>query len=95
MLGDISPWMKLLNELIPDQLLANWIVKWLAWRVQNLDKVPGTVLIFRGKKGTGKNSLFEPVLTFFGSFAMVADDPELIIGRFNWHLITQSFVVLD
>jgi len=95
MLGDISPWMKLLNELIPDQLLANWIVKWLAWRVQNLDKVPGTVLIFRGKKGTGKNSLFEPVLTFFGSFAMVADDPELIIGRFNWHLMTQSFVVLD
>jgi hypothetical protein len=26
---------------------------------------------------------------------MVVDDPELIIGRFNWHLMTQSFVVLD
>ncbi len=95
MVGDISPWMKLLSELIPDPALAGWIVNWLAWRVQNLDKVPGTVLIFRGSKGTGKNSLFEPIIAFFVSHGMVADDPELIIGRFNWHLMTQSFVVLD
>ncbi len=95
MVGDISPWMKLLNELIPDPELAVWVVKWLAWRVQNLDMVPGTVLIFQGKKGTGKNSLFEPIIAFFGSHGMVADDPELIIGRFNWHLMTLSFVVLD
>ncbi len=95
MVGDISPWMKLLSELIHDPALAGWIVNWLAWRVQNLDKVPGTVLIFQGRKGTGKNSLFEPILAFFGSHSMVADDPELIIGRFNWHLMTQSFVVLD
>lgn len=95
MVGDISPWKKLLGVLIPDSKLAAWIESWLAWRVQNLDKVPGTVLIFKGNKGTGKNSLFEPVIAFFGSHAMVADDPELIIGRFNWHLMTQSFVVLD
>ena len=95
MVGDISPWMKLLNALIPDQALAAWIVNWLAWRVQNLDQVPGTVLIFQGKKGTGKNSLFEPIITLFGGHGMVADDPELIIGRFNWHLMTLSFVVLD
>jgi len=93
--GNISPWNKLLSGLIPDPALSAWIVNWLAWRVQNLDKVPGTVLIFRGNKGTGKNSLFEPVIAFFGDHAMVADDPELIIGRFNWHLMTQSFVVLD
>jgi hypothetical protein len=93
--GDISPWKKLYSCLIPDSALAEWVVKWLAWRIQNLDKVPGTVLIFRGKKGTGKNSLFDPVLTFFGDHSMVVDDPELIIGRFNWHLMVQSFVVLD
>jgi hypothetical protein len=95
MLGDVSSWLTLLNFLIPDQTLAAWIMNWLAWRVQNLDKVPGTVLIFQGKKGTGKNSLFEPIVAFFGSHAMVADDPELIIGRFNSHLMTKSFVVLD
>jgi Family of unknown function (DUF5906) len=95
MVGDISPWTKLLNDLISNPALAAWVMNWLAWRVQNLDKVPGTVLIFRGEKGTGKNSLFEPIIAFFGSHAMVADDPELIIGRFNWHLMTQSFVVLD
>lgn len=93
--GDISPWKKLHSCLIPNHALAEWVVKWLAWRLQNLDKVPGTVLIFRGKKGTGKNSLFDPVLTFFGDHSMVVDDPELIIGRFNWHLMVQSFVVLD
>jgi hypothetical protein len=93
--GDISPWKKLHSSLIPNPELAEWVVKWLAWRLQNLDKIPGTVLIFRGKKGTGKNSLFEPVITFFGEHSMVVDDPELIIGRFNWHLMAQSFVVLD
>ena len=93
--GDISPWKELCSCLIPDPALAEWVVKWLAWRMQNLNKVPGTVLIFRGKKGTGKNSLFEPVLSCFGEHSMVVDDPELIIGRFNWHLMTQSFVVLD
>ena len=95
MLGDISPWKKLHSCLIPEHGLAGWVLKWLAWRLQNLDKVPGTVLIFRGKKGTGKNSLFEPVISFFGEHSMVVDDPELIIGRFNWHLMSQSFVVLD
>jgi hypothetical protein len=93
--GDISPWKKLHSCLIPNHALAEWVVKWLAWRLQNLDKVPGTVLIFRGKKGTGKNSLFEPVIVCFGEHSMVVDDPELIIGRFNWHLMSQSFVVLD
>ena len=93
--GDISPWKKLHSCLIPNPELAEWVVKWLAWRLQNLDKVPGTVIIFRGKKGTGKNSLFEPVISFFGEHSMVVDDPELIIGRFNWHLMSQSFVVLD
>ncbi len=93
--GDISPWKKLHSCLIPNPVLADWVVKWLAWRLQNLDKIPGTVLVFRGKKGTGKNSLFEPVIACFGQHSMVADDPELIIGRFNWHLMTQSFVVLD
>jgi hypothetical protein len=93
--GDISPWKKLHSCLIPNPELAEWVLKWLAWRLQNLDKIPGTVLIFRGKKGTGKNSLFEPVISFFGEHSMVVDDPELIIGRFNWHLISQSFVVLD
>ena len=93
--GNITPWKKLHSCLIPNTELAEWVVKWLAWRLQNLDKVPGTVLIFRGKKGTGKNSLFEPVISFFGEHSMVVDDPELIIGRFNWHLMSQSFVVLD
>jgi len=93
--GDISPWKKLHACLIPNPALAEWVVMWLAWRLQNLDKVPGTVLIFRGKKGTGKNSLFEPVIVCFGEHSMVVDDPELIIGRFNWHLMSQSFVVLD
>lgn len=93
--GDASLWLQLLESLIPDKNLADWCVNWLAWRVQNLHQVPGTVLIFQGKKGTGKNSLFEPIVTFFGGHAMVVDDPELIIGRFNWHLMAQSFVVLD
>ena len=57
--------------------------------------MPDTILIFKGAKGTGKNSLFDPLILLFGRHAMLADDPELIAGRFTWHLMSLSFAVLD
>lgn len=93
--GDVSPWLRLLEALVPDPATRRYVLMWLAWKVQNPGGVPDTVLVFTGGKGTGKNSLFTPLLTAFGRHAMLADDPELIAGRFTHHLMNLAFGVLD
>lgn len=93
--GDVSPWLSLLEALVTDPAEREYVLKWLAWKVQNPGGVPDTILILTGSKGTGKNSLFDPVLILFGRHGMLADDPELIAGRFTWHLMDKCFAVLD
>jgi hypothetical protein len=93
--GDVSPWLDVLYALVPDELERRYVLRWIAWKIQNPGGVPDTILIFKGAKGTGKNSLFDPLILLFGRHAMLADDPELIAGRFTWHLMSLSFAVLD
>lgn len=93
--GDVSLWLRVLAALAPDESVRRYVLRWLAWKIQNPGGVPDTILIFKGAKGTGKNSLFDPFLYIFGRHAMLADDPELIAGRFTWHLMSLSFAVLD
>lgn len=93
--GEVSLWLELLSALVPDDGERLYVLRWLAWKVQNPGGVPDTILIFKGAKGTGKNSLFDPLILLFGRHAMLADDPELIAGRFTWHLMTLAFAVLD
>lgn len=93
--GDVAPWLAVLAALVPDELERLYVLRWIAWKIQNPGGVPDTILIFKGAKGTGKNSLFDPLIALFGRHAMLADDPELIAGRFTFHLMTLAFAVLD
>lgn len=93
--GDMSLWLDVLAALVPNKTERLYVLRWLAWKIQNPGGVPDTILIFKGAKGTGKNSLFDPFMPLFGRHAMLADDPELIAGRFTWHLMSLSFAVLD
>jgi len=93
--GDVSLWLELLAALIPGEADRRYVLYWLAWKIQKPGGVPDTILILKGAKGTGKNSLFDPVILLFGRHAMLADDPELIAGRFTWHLMSLAFAVLD
>ena len=93
--GDISLWLGVLAALVPDASERRYVLRWIAWKIQNPGGVPDTLLIFKGAKGTGKNSLFDPLLILFGLHAMLATDPELIAGRFTFHLMYLAFAVLD
>ncbi len=93
--GDVTLWLKVLEALVPNEEEQRYVLRWIAWKVQNPGGVPDTVLIFQGAKGTGKNSLWDPLLALFGRHAMLAADPELIAGRFTWHLMTLCLAVLD
>lgn len=93
--GNVWMWLEVLAALVPNEEERCFVLNWIAWKIQNPGGVPDTILIFKGAKGTGKNALFDPLILLFGRHAMLADDPELIAGRFTWHLISLSFAVLD
>ena len=93
--GVFTPWLDLLRSMVPNREEAEHIVKWFAWKIQNPGKVPGTVLILSGGKGCGKNSIVEPFLKMFGPHGAIYDNPEQIVGRFNFHLMDKSFIVTD
>lgn len=93
--GDVSLWLRLLGVIAPENETRAYVVNWLARKVQKPGEVPGTILLVKGAKGTGKNSLFEPIVRIFGAFGRVFDDAEQIAGRFTGHLQTVAFAVLD
>jgi hypothetical protein len=93
--GDISLWLRVLCCVVPDRATRRYVLRWLARKVQRPGDVPGTILLMMGGKGSGKNSLFEPIVRIFGSHGRVFDDAEQIAGRFTGHLQTVAFAVLD
>lgn len=93
--GDVKPWLRVLECVVPDPETQLYVMQWLAWKVQNPGSVPGTILLVTGGKGTGKNSLFEPIVRMFGAHGRVFDDGEQIAGRFSGHLQSVAFAVLD
>jgi hypothetical protein len=93
--GDVSLWLEVLNALVPKKSDWLYVLRWIAWKIQNPGGVPDTILIFKGAKGTGKNSLFDPLIELFGRHAMLADAPELFAGQFTWHLMALSLAILD
>lgn len=94
--GDISLWLQLVEGLIPDETDRNYAINWCAFLVQKLNKIPDVVLALIGpSKGTGKNSMFDPLVSALGKHAMIVDDPGLIVGRFNGHLLNQRLLVCD
>jgi hypothetical protein len=93
--GDVSLWLQLMERLIPDVQVREYVLRWFAYKVQRPGAVPGTIPLFTGPKGCGKNSAVEPLVRIFGSHGRVFDDAEQVAGRFTGHLQSVAFAVLD
>jgi hypothetical protein len=71
-----------------------YLIRWLAWAVQNPDKRPDVVIVLKSRKqGTGKSTLGVVMLRIFGPHGALIDDKERLLGRFNDWLETISFIV--
>ncbi|MEM0988686.1 MAG: primase-helicase family protein, partial [Pseudomonadota bacterium] len=68
-----------------DDGLADYIVRWMAWTVQNPDEPAEVALVFRGEPGTGKGIFCRAMVEFFGQHGLHTGGSELITGRFNLH----------
>ncbi len=51
--------------------LANWVIRWLAYPIQNPGAKMRTALIFHGQQGTGKNLFFESIMGIYGEYGRI------------------------
>lgn len=78
-----------------DPGLCNWLLGYFAHMVQRPFEKPLVALVFKGRKGTGKNALVERVGALFSNHFLVADDDRYLLSNFNSHLESNLFFVLD
>lgn len=78
-----------------DPKLCKWLLGYFAHMVQRPFEKPLVALVFKGRKGTGKNALVERIGSMFTNHFLVADDDRYLLSNFNSHLESNLFFVLD
>ncbi len=63
-----------------------WIWGWFAQMFQQPTKKPGTALVVRGEKGSGKSKVGEVFGSLLGSHHVTIDQPKHLTGGFNGHM---------
>jgi len=93
--GNVAPWLKLLEALLPNKNEREYVLHWLAKKVQRPAWVPGTFLIFKGGFGIGKGAIFKPFLRIFGPHGGEFDKANQVVGQYNAHLEYTTVAVLE
>ena len=79
-----------------DKAKFKYLIRWLAWAVQNPDKHPGVVIVLKSRKqGTGKSTLGVVMLKIFGQHGALIDDSDRLLGRFNDWVEPVSFILAE
>jgi len=92
---------KIFEAMIRDDLCAgneshfHYLLKWIAYKIQNPASPSETSIVFRGPKGVGKTTLGEILVDIFGSHGLVVSRRSQFAGQFSGHLATACFVFAD
>jgi hypothetical protein len=77
------------------QQIFEYLIGWMAWSVQNLDRPIGVAIALLGEQGAGKGIFVRAFGSIFGEhFAHVANGDQLT-GRFNASIAKSCLVFLD
>lgn len=71
-----------------------WVLKWLAYPIQNKGAKMRTALIFHGPQGAGKNLFFEAYAQIFGKYSRIVGQAE-IDDKFNDWASGKLFMIAD
>lgn len=74
--------------------MYQYVIRWLAWCVQNPDQRAEVALVFRGGKGTGKGTLGNAMCQMFGQHAIHISNSKYLTG-FNSHMRDACFLFAD
>jgi len=76
--------------------IAEYVLDWLAWKVQNPTNRPGTALALVGASGTGKSTLGTMVADLFGEqHSRSISKADQVLGRFNSSLDGAAVLCLE
>ncbi len=78
-----------------DDEVYSYVRKWMAFAVQNPDKLPQTALVMRGKQGTGKGVFARGFGELFGQHFLHLSRAKNLVGNFNAHLRDAVVVFAD
>ena len=95
--GDWSPMEEHIREVLAggNEKYASYIIRWLAWMIQNPDRQAECALVFRGLKGSGRGSLGRPIRGLCHQHGVHISSPKLLTGDFNNHLRDCIFLFAD
>lgn len=71
----------------------DWLFAWMAHIVQKPRERPGTAIVMRGLRGTGKSKVGEVLGSLFRAHYFQVDDARYVTGQFNAHMA--SCIVLQ
>jgi hypothetical protein len=74
--------------------MYKYVIRWLAWAVQNPDQRAEVALVFRGGKGVGKGTLGNVMCQMFGQHSIHISNSKYLTG-FNSHMRDACFMFAD
>ena len=83
------------NICLGNEDLFKWLIGYFAHLVQKPWEKPLTALVFKGKKGVGKNALIDRIGNLFNGHYMLTSNKRYLTSNFNKHLANLVLFVLD
>jgi hypothetical protein len=74
---------------------SEYIIRWIAWSIQNPGAQAEVALVLIGEKGAGKGTLVRCLERIFGQHTCQVSSREDVIGKFNGHLQDCILFVAD
>ena len=95
--GDWSLLRRLIVEGLAggDETLADYIIRWSAFAVQNPGRPAEVALTFIGGKGTGKSTFGRIMCRIFGQHGIAVAGEKSLTGNFNKHLHGCAMLLAD
>lgn len=78
-----------------DPIKYKYVIKWIAWMLQNPGTRAEVAVVFKGKKGAGKGFIFTQLVKLLGRHGMSISNSEHLVGKHNAHLMMLSFLFAD
>lgn len=73
----------------------DYLMRWMAFGIQNPAKPTEIAIVLRGEQGTGKGIFARAYGSLFAPYFYHASSPEEVVGRFNGHLAEVLALFLD
>ncbi len=90
--GDWADVRRVLLWLAEDDAGLDWLLNWIAFKVQNPGSKPGTAVLLQGPPGTGKNVLYRILAHVLGPANCVQIGEADLAKPYNHHFATKLLV---